>query len=73
MAQVKSESKPFGSGGVPLTRKREGLFQDAVRRLVKNRAAVVGLTIIVLLILMAIFAPLIAVKTFDTQVLVGSE
>jgi oligopeptide transport system permease protein len=69
MAQVTSESKPFGSGGVPLTRKREGLFKDAVRRLVKNRAAVLGATIIVLLILMAIFAPLIAIKPFDAQVL----
>jgi len=66
---VKLESKSFGSGGAPLTLKREGLFQDAVRRLVKNRAAVVGLTLIVLLILMAIFAPLIAVKKYDTQVL----
>jgi oligopeptide transport system permease protein len=66
---AKLELKPFGAGGAPLTRKREGLFQDAVRRLVKNRAAVVGLTIIVLLILMAIFAPLIAVKNYDTQVL----
>jgi oligopeptide transport system permease protein len=66
---IKVESKPFGSAGAPLTNKREGLFQDAVRRLVKNRAAVIGLTIIVLLILMAIFAPLIAVKPFDVQVL----
>jgi len=69
MAQVKLESKPFGSGGIPLTRKHESLFKDAVRRLVKNRAAVVGLTIILLLILMAIFAPLIAIKRFDVQVL----
>jgi oligopeptide transport system permease protein len=73
MAQVKLESKAFGPGSMPLTRKREGLFQDAVRRLVKNRAAVVGLTIIVLLILMAVFAPLLAPKRFDTQVLVDQN
>jgi oligopeptide transport system permease protein len=73
MAQVKQISKTLGSNSIPLLKKREGLFQDAARRLVKNRAAVVGLTIIVLLILMAIFAPLIAVKRFDTQVLVDQN
>ena len=54
---------------MPLTQKRESLFQDALRRLVRNRAAVVGGTIIILLILMAIFAPLVAVKSFEVQVL----
>ena len=50
MAQVTTESKPFGPSGIPLSTKREGLFKDAIRRLVKNRAAVLGATIIVLLI-----------------------
>jgi oligopeptide transport system permease protein len=69
MAQVHLESKTSGSGGMPLTQKRESLFQDAFRRLVRNRAAVVGGTIIILLILMALFAPWIAIKSFDAQVL----
>src|SRR5512136_2192401 len=74
MSQISQIAKPLQPGGsMPLTRKRESLFQDGLRRLVKNRAAVVGFTIIVILILMAIFAPLIAVKRFDTQVLVDQN
>jgi len=73
MAQVKLESETLGSGGMPLTHKRESLFQDAFRRLVRNRAAVVGGTIIILLVLMAIFAPLIAVKSYEVQVLVDQN
>ncbi len=61
--------RPLGVGGAPLTQKRESLGQDALRRLMRNRAAVIGATIIVLLILMAIFAPYIALKPFDVQVL----
>ena len=69
MAEVRLESEALGSGGAPLTQKRESLFQDAVRRLVRNRASVIGGVIVILLILMAVFAPLIAVKSFDVQVL----
>src|SRR5512143_2848743 len=58
-----------GAGGMPLTQKRESLWQDAIRRLIRNRAAVVGGTIIILLILAAIFAPYIAMKSFEVQVL----
>jgi len=67
------ESKSIAAGGIPLMRKRESLWQDALRRLVRNRAAVAGGSIIVLLILMAIFAPLIAVKPFEAQVLVDQN
>ena len=74
MSEISQISKPFQPGSsMPLTRKREGFFRDAVRRLVKNRAAVVGLAIIVILILMAIFAPLIAPKSFSEQVLVDQN
>jgi len=73
MAQVKIESHTFGAGGAPLSQKRESLFKDALRRLGKNRAAVVGAVIIMLLILMALFAPLIAIKSYDTQVLVDQN
>src|SRR5512136_1473105 len=70
MSQISQIAKPLQPGGsMPLTRKRETLFQDGLRRLVKNRAAVVGFTIISILILSAIFAPLIAPKNFATQVL----
>ncbi|MFZ5819408.1 MAG: ABC transporter permease [Chloroflexota bacterium] len=69
MAQVNLESKTFSAGGMPLTQKRESLFQDAFRRLLRNRAAVVGGTIILLLILMALFAPFVAIKSFEVQIL----
>lgn len=73
MTQVKIESTALGSGGMPLTQKRESLFKDSLRRLVRNRAAVVGGTVIIVLILMAIFAPLIAVKSYEVQVLVDQN
>jgi len=73
MAQVKLESATLGSGGKLLTQKRESLFQDAFRRLIRNRAAVIGGAIIILLISMAVFAPLIAVKSFEVQVLVDQN
>ncbi|MCJ7434946.1 MAG: ABC transporter permease, partial [Anaerolineales bacterium] len=69
MADVKLESEALRSGGALLTQKRESLFQDAFRRLIRNRAAVIGGTIVILLILMAVFAPLLAVKSFEVQVL----
>ena len=70
MAQetIEVESKSF-SGGTILTQKRESLWLDAWRRLVRNRAAVVGIVTVVLLILMAIFAPQIAPSSFSKQVL----
>ena len=70
MAQVNQIAKPLGSSGIPTLKKRASLVQDGIRRLVKNRAAVVGFSIILLLILSAIFAPLIAIKSFEVQVLV---
>ena len=73
MAQAKLESETLGSGGVQLTQRRESLFQDAFRRLIRNRAAVLGGAIILLFILMAIFAPLVAVKSFEVQVLVDQN
>jgi oligopeptide transport system permease protein len=73
MAQVDQLTKPLGSSGIPTLKKRGSLVKDGIRRLVKNRAAVVGFSIILLLILSAIFAPLIAIKSFDTQVLVDQN
>lgn len=51
----------------PLTRKSESLWRDALRRLVRNRAAVLGGSIIIILILTAIFAPLIAPRSYEKQ------
>ena len=31
--------RPLGVGGAPLTQKRESLWQDAMRRLMRNRGA----------------------------------
>lgn len=61
------------SGGVLLTRNRESLWADAIRRLVRNRAAVVGGTIIIILILVAIFADKIAVMHYAKQNLVANN
>jgi oligopeptide transport system permease protein len=61
--------QPFGAGGLPLTQKRESLWQDAIRRLLRNRAAVLGGAIIIILILGAVFANVIAVKSFEVQIL----
>jgi oligopeptide transport system permease protein len=66
-------SKSIAAGGMPQTTKRENLWQDALHRMVSNRAAVVGASIIFLIILMAVFAPLIAVKPFETQVLLDQN
>ncbi len=65
--------RPLSAGSLPLTQKRESLWQDALRRLMRNRAAVLGATIIVILILAAIFAPYIAVRPFADQVLIDEN
>jgi oligopeptide transport system permease protein len=70
MAQTQAlQPTPIGAGGVPLTQKRESLWQDAMRRLVRNRAAVVGGIMIIILIGSAIFAEQLAIKSFEEQVL----
>jgi oligopeptide transport system permease protein len=67
-AQLKVKSDKFG-GGSPLTQKRESLWADALRRLMRNRAAVVGGVTVLLLYLVAIFANWIAPYPYDKQVL----
>jgi len=57
------------AGGTPLTLKRESLWQDALRRLLRNRAAVIGGVIILILALTAIFADVIAIAPYDRQTL----
>jgi oligopeptide transport system permease protein len=70
---AKTETIKLEAGDITLTRKSESLWQDAFRRLLRNRAAVVGGVIILILIFMAIFAPLIAPKGFADQVLVDQN
>lgn len=65
--QVETTTQRLGVAGAPLTRKGESLWRDALRRLFKNRAAVLGLSIIFLLLITAIFAPLIAPRPFAEQ------
>jgi oligopeptide transport system permease protein len=68
MAQTQAiQPHPYHAGSAPLTQKRESLWQDALRRLVRNRAAVMGAALILILILMAIFAPQIALRPFADQ------
>lgn len=49
--------------------KHEGLWGDALRRLARNRAAMMGGTIIIILILLALFADVIAPYSYEKQVL----
>ena len=66
---TQAQSQPISKAGAPLTQKSESLWADAGRRLIRNRAAVIGGTIVVILVLAAVFAPLIAPKPYDKQVL----
>ncbi|MBS1245553.1 MAG: oppC [Chloroflexi bacterium] len=52
----------------PILRKRESLWGDAFRRLIRNRGAMFGGVIILLLFLTYIFADVIAIKPYDVQV-----
>ncbi len=61
------------AGGMPLTQKRESLFADAMRRLIRNRGAVVGGIIVLLLISMALLASVIAPYPFEKQTLVDNN
>jgi oligopeptide transport system permease protein len=70
---AKTETIKLEAGDITLTRKSESLWQDAFRRLLRNRAAVVGGVIILILLFMSIFAPLIAPKGFADQVLVDQN
>ncbi|WP_299024207.1 ABC transporter permease [uncultured Thermanaerothrix sp.] len=56
-----------------LTTKRESLWQDALRRLIRNRAAVIGGVIILILYLTAIFADKIAPYPYEKQTLVDQN
>jgi oligopeptide transport system permease protein len=54
--------------GASVLRRRENLWADAFHRLIRNRAAVTGGVVLLLLLLVYTFAGVIAVKPFDAQV-----
>ncbi|UCC88189.1 MAG: ABC transporter permease [Anaerolineales bacterium] len=74
-------------GGVAIRRRESGLWADAMRRLLRNRAAVIGGIVIILFFLMAIFAdnsvftlftgqeaqPLIAPQSYEKQSLIDNN
>ena len=61
-----------GPASLSITRPPESLWRQAIRAFFRQRSAVIGLTIIVALVLIALFAPLIA--PYDPiQVLIGVE
>ena len=74
MAAV-AERKNNTAGVVRLEQVRKGqsLWMDAWMRLRRNRAAVLGMIIIVLAILAALFAPVIAPRHYARQVLVDNN
>ena len=61
-----------GPASVSFTRQPESLWRQTTRAFFRQRSAVIGLTIIVALVLIALFAPLIAPYA-PTQVLIGVE
>ncbi len=65
---MSAQQTPSAAVSVPVLRKRESLWSDAFYRLTRNRAAVSGGIIIILLALTYIFADVIAVRPYDMQV-----
>ena len=57
----------------PVTVKSQSLRQEAMRRLIRNRAASTGGIIIILLVLTAIFADFIAPFSFEKQSLINAN
>lgn len=70
---VTLDDKEFGAGGKPISQKGESLWQDSIRRLVRNRAAVIGGSIILILLIGAFFANFIAPYPFAEQTLVDQN
>jgi len=58
---------------VNLARKGDSLWAEAFRRLMRNRAAVIGGTIILIIVLVSILAPIIAVKSYEVQIPVDNN
>jgi oligopeptide transport system permease protein len=70
---AKTDASKSEAKDARLAWKSESLWQDAVRRLVRNKAAVVGGVLILILLLTAFLAPLIAPQGFADQVLLDNN
>ncbi|MBC8099818.1 MAG: ABC transporter permease, partial [Armatimonadetes bacterium] len=70
-----NQELPGTSGVVSLQQRAKGtsLWVDSWKRLRRNKAAMLGLAIVLLNVFVAIFAPLIAPKSYDQQVLVDNN
>jgi len=68
-AEIHLKDMKSGSAGAPLTRTSESLWLDSFRRLLKNRAAVIGGLTIITMILLAVFADQIAPASYARQTL----
>ena len=66
---VSLEKEKIGVGGAPSTIKGESLLKDSFRRLLKNRAAVIGGSLLIIIISMAVFAKYVAPYPFADQIL----
>jgi oligopeptide transport system permease protein len=55
------------AGGTVVARRSEGVWKDAFGRLRKNKLAIVGLVVVILLALLAIFGPMLAPWPFYVQ------
>ncbi|GAB4434397.1 MAG: ABC transporter permease subunit [Anaerolineae bacterium] len=77
MAVKEQASQDRSSNGVVILeeplRKSDSLWMDAWKRLLRNRAAVVGMVILALLFLTAIFADVIAPQDYASQVLTDNN
>lgn len=67
MATVESKKAAGPIVKIEEAQKGESLWSDAWKRLIRNRAAMLGLIIIIINILVAVFAPFIAPYPFDLQ------
>lgn len=75
MAVLEQEQNTLRSSVVTLKEPKQGesLWTKSWKRLLRNRAAVLGLVIIILNILVAIFAPVLAPRPYDRQVLADNN
>jgi len=48
-------------------KKKESMFLDTWKRLMKNRLAIAGLVILIIVVLLAVFAPLVAPYGYEEQ------
>ena len=76
MTAITKPKPPVSAADQPIpgkTTQSRSLWQEAMQRLMRNRGALTGGIIIILLILIAIFADLIAPYTFEKQSLLNAN